>query len=237
MIINDMPMKKLSIAIGLVTALVSCTPQKVQKVSILGDSYSTFSGWMSPASNACYYAENTSAWHEGNDVDSVEQTWWWQAVCANKGFALERNNSYSGSTLVNTPLEGMAEETGFIYRADSLGAPDIILVFGGTNDYWNKSLERGEFQYSDWRAEDLKLFRPGTAYLLHYLQAQYPKARVLFILNDQLGQTGDDICTICSHYGIEVIRPQGIDKCPDGHPTIAGMRTIAEAVKEAMNSK
>lgn len=223
------------VLIGVSTCFIACSAsQHPQRVSILGDSYSTFAGHVTPTSNACYYGEDTPAWHEGQDVTVVEQTWWWKAICENEGFVLERNNSYSGSTIVNTPLEGMDEQTSFIHRADSLGNPDIILVFGGTNDYWNNRLERGKFQYTDWTEDDIKQFRPGTAYLLHQLQTRYEKAQIYFILNDQLEDIGEDICHICAYYHIPVIRPEGIDKCPDGHPTVAGMQTIADAVKEAL---
>lgn len=213
--------------------LSACTATP-QRVSILGDSYSTFYGFMTPETNLCYYGADTPDWHEGQDVTQVEHTWWWQAICNNPNYLLERNNSYSGSTLVNTPLEGMEVETSFISRADNLGNPDIILVCGGTNDYWNTRLERGEFQYADWTEEDKKLFRPGTAYLLHFLQERYPKAHIYFVLNEGLETIGKDICRICDYYHIPVIRPEGIDKCPDGHPTQAGMTTIAQSVLQQL---
>ncbi len=142
--------------------------------------------------------------------------------------------------MVNNPLyidgERMDMSTTFISRAENLGNPDVILVCGGAPDNWNSNIEKGEFKYSDWTEEDKTQFRPGTAYLLSTLATKYPDAKVYFVLNDILDNISEDICTICAHYNVEVIKPQGIEKCSDGHPTAAGMTTMAEAVKTALKN-
>ena len=47
-----------------------------QRVSILGDSYSTFEDFMTPETNELwYYAKNAP---EKTDVNRVQDTWWWQ---------------------------------------------------------------------------------------------------------------------------------------------------------------
>ena len=43
---------------------------------------------------------------------------------------------------------------------DNLGDPDIILVFGGTNDSWAGS-PIGEYVWADWTDEQLYSFRPA----------------------------------------------------------------------------
>lgn len=202
-----------------------------KRVSILGDSYSTFYGWMTPSTNICYYSNETNLWHEGQDLTQVEQTWWHQVISSNGDYVFERNNSYSGSTMVNTPLEGMDVSTSFINRADNLGNPDVILICGGTNDNWNTAMTMGDYKYSDWTEDDKKQFCPGFSYLLYHLKTLYPQAEVYFVLNDILDNVSAPIRSICTHYGVPVIEPHGIDKCTDGHPTIAGMKTIADAVK------
>ena len=75
----------------------------------------------------------------------------------------------------------------FISRVDSLGNPDIIFVFGGTNDAWARS-PMGEYQYSDWTTDDCKNFRPALACLTDMLQKRYSKAEICFILNSELGE-------------------------------------------------
>lgn len=91
---------QLAILIGLTAA--SIVPAQAQtaaqtrdtlKVSILGDSYSTFDGWLKPSWNAVwYYPEGSGRERSDNDVRKVEQTWWHQVI-ADMGYKLETNNS------------------------------------------------------------------------------------------------------------------------------------------------
>ena len=67
-------------------------------VSILGDSYSTFENYLSCDSNAVWYWNGK---HENTDVTTVEQTWWHQLI-TKKGWRLDKNNSFSGSTVCFT---------------------------------------------------------------------------------------------------------------------------------------
>ena len=69
------------------------------RVTIFGDSYSTFYGWLTPATNESWYFPAGHPGHvEGNDVTRVEETWWYQVI-QQMGYKLEMNNSYSGSTV------------------------------------------------------------------------------------------------------------------------------------------
>ncbi|MBE6201976.1 MAG: hypothetical protein E7134_07355 [Rikenellaceae bacterium] len=111
-----------------------------KRVTIIGDSYSTFEGWsnkdLGGNANGYYVYYPT----EATDVTSVEQTWWWQ-LCNTEEFKLEVNNSFSSSTICNT-WYGNTDVTGqdlaFINRVgknqrgiDYNGNPEIILIFGG----------------------------------------------------------------------------------------------------------
>ena len=70
-----------------------------ESVSVLGDSYSTFEGYVSPKTNEMWYY----AKHGGNtDVEDVTQTWWHQVVKQN-GWKLCQNNSYSGAASSAAP--------------------------------------------------------------------------------------------------------------------------------------
>ena len=55
-------------------------------VSILGDSYSTYEGFIKPATNEMWYFANESG--DRTDVRDVTQTWWWLFIKEN-GFRLE----------------------------------------------------------------------------------------------------------------------------------------------------
>ena len=86
-------MKRSILTLVLLSTLFSLYSQV--KVSVLGDSYSTYEGWI-PEGNEPWYGKNI-----GNDVTDVSQTWWRQLIDDN-GLILELNNSWSGATICNT---------------------------------------------------------------------------------------------------------------------------------------
>ena len=70
-------MKRLSIIVCLfIFALMPLMAQVKQTVAVLGDSYSTFEGFI-PKGYATWY---TTAVQKATDVNKVEQTWWWQVI-------------------------------------------------------------------------------------------------------------------------------------------------------------
>ena len=205
----------------------------LKKVSILGDSYSTFSG---------YIPEDFISWYmpvpkEGRptDVTEVEQTWW-DIFIKKHGYQLEKNNSYSGSTICNTGYNKQDySDRSFITRTDQLGNPDLILVYGGTNDSWANS-PLGEFVYQDWSQEQLKTFRPATAYLANELKQKYPQAQIVFLINGPDILKSEIISSmkeICDHYGLQYVMINDIDKM-SGHPDQKGMQQIVEQLEEAL---
>ena len=195
------------------------------KVSILGDSYSTFEGIIPKGNWIWYYNPPNNK----NDVTKMSECWWSQVI-TNLNGKLERNESWSGATICSTGYDGKDFSSfSFVARAGKLGDPDVILVCGGTNDSWAKS-PIGEYKYSDWTAEDLKSFRPAMAKMCHDLQAKYPKAKMWFILNDHLsGSINESVHTICKHYKFPCIDLKDVDK-QKGHPSIKGMRMFADQV-------
>lgn len=210
------------------TAVSSLSAQ--QKVSILGDSYSTFYGYITPDTNSCWYCVPDVK--RDNDVKSVEETWWYRFI-NNNGYQLEINNSYSGATVCNTGYK-KADYTdrSFITRMSNLGKPDIILIFGGTNDSW-AGVPIGDYKYADWAKEELYSFRPAFCKMLDYITKHYPDAKVYNITNTGLSEevTGS-MDEICRHYGITNICLHDIDK-QAGHPSVDGMKSIEEQVLKA----
>lgn len=200
--------------------------QAQKSVTIFGDSYSTYEGYLTPDTNEAWYFNKPS---ENTDVVSVTQTWWYQLI-EKKGWRLERNNSYSGSTVSSSGYQGEDyTPRSFVTRADNLGNPDIILVCAGTNDSWVPA-PIGEYKYCDWTTDDLKAFRPSLACLFSRLGEYYPNAAIYFILNSELSDEIDSsVATICEHYNIPLIELQHIDKIA-GHPSVEGMRKFAEQV-------
>lgn len=212
--------------------LLSCMSAGAQtkSVSVLGDSYSTFEGAI-PEGNAIWYFKQNNP--NQTDVNRVEQTWW-SLLIAEKGWQLEMNNSYSGSTICNTGYNQVDySDRSFTKRMDNLGHPDIILIFGATNDSWANS-PIGDYKYEDITTDDLWSFRPAMAKMLAWMKENYAQAELYFLLNDGLkDDINTSVKTICNYYGVKCIELQAIDK-KAGHPSIKGMQQIAEQVAQAI---
>lgn len=201
-----------------------------KSVTIFGDSYSTFENYLSCDTNAVWYFQGKQ---KKTDVTDVEQTWW-HMLLKEKGWKLECNNSFSGSTICYTGYRKEDyQNRSFHNRLRYLGSPDIILVFGATNDCWAKS-PIGDYKYSDWTKKDLYSFRPAMAAMCDGLKKRYPNVDIYFIMNCDLTETITTSCrTICNYYGIPMIELHDVDKI-NGHPSIKGMKTIAEQVGAAV---
>ena len=229
-------MKKHFILLALFLCALSASVAHAQKkVSILGDSYSTFKENVTPKENAVWYPTDK------NDVKELKQTWWQQFI-NNYGYTLEVNNSFSGSTICNTGYrkEDYSDRS-FITRMNNLGNPDIIFIFGATNDSW-AGAPIGDYKYDSWTREELYSFRPALAHLLSGLQHLYPHARGYYLLNSELkGVINESVYTICQRYDVPVVTLYNIEK-QSGHPSIAGMKAISEQLhafieKEAMQEE
>lgn len=192
------------------------------KVSILGDSYSTFTDWI-PEGYHTWYGVG-----RGNDVQKVEDTWWYRLIEDN-GLQLELNNSFSGSTICNTGHDGADYTTrSFVTRSTSLGDnPDIIYVFGGTNDDWvNAPLGEED-------GTDLFTVRPAVKTMLKNIKATYPDAVCLVIINTEMGQDVENILiNTCEAENVPYLKLKAIDK-QKGHPSISGMQAISHQVWKA----
>lgn len=227
--------KSILLAIILMQATF-CLAQSLKSISILGDSYSTFRGYLRPDTNAVWYENQPEKFR--NDVHKVTETWWHQLIKDN-GYRLCVNNSFSGSTICNTGYKDKSgkhrdySDRSFITRMDNLGNPDIILVCGGTNDSWADS-PIGEYKYADWTKEDLYSFRPAMAYMFEGLQCHYPNVEIYFILNSELKEEINASCReICKHYNVPIIELQNIEK-QKGHPSVVGMKSFAEQVAKVL---
>ena len=205
-----------------------------QRVSILGDSYSTFEDFVTPSSNELwYYAKNDTS---KTDVNRVQDTWWWQFVHDN-GMKLEINNSYSGATIGYGGYDGNDYSArSFLRRMYNIGSPDILLVFGATNDSWSGE-QVGEYKYCDWTWGDFYNFRPAMAYMVNWIKLHHPNVRVYYIINSDLRKDiTESMKVICRHYGVTYIQLENIDK-KNGHPTVKGMKAIAEQVGDVVNKQ
>lgn len=153
---SDIPYIKFYGIYGSMDAFVS-QPYQGKKISILGDSISTFSGWLYPSENVPFYTGNNAG------VSAVSDTWWYKLITA-IGATLEKNNSWSGSAVSN--CRGSYPKSG-IQRCTNLGNPDVIIVRMGTNDFYfgaelgtydgTTAIPTGETTFSDAFAKMLGL--------------------------------------------------------------------------------
>ncbi len=213
---------------GLLLAMPSMA-QSRKSVSILGDSYSTFQGYITPETNVTWYFDPYK--DINTDVSSVTQTWWHQLI-KKEGYRLCTNNSFSGSTICNRGYLGEDyTDRSFITRMKNLGNPDIIFILGATNDDW-AGVPIGEYKYKGWTKDDLFTYRPAMAYMLDWMKNRYPNVDIYFILNNDLkAEINESTLAICKHYDIPCIELKDIDK-KEGHPSIKGMQQIYEQVKQ-----
>ena len=108
------------------------------KVSIMGDSISTYEGYI-PIGYLGYYAGSQLKKY---GLTNVHDTWWMRVIDALGGELCE-NNSYSGSTVSGMyfPAACCEERCALLGRnasaeesADAMSTPDLILIYMGTND-------------------------------------------------------------------------------------------------------
>lgn len=206
-------------------------------VFILGDSYSTFEGFV-PNDYPCYY---TSVERDNSGVTRVEQTWWHQWIKATHG-KLARNCSYSGSTICKTGYEGAdRSDVCFIGRLDRLieekffeeNLIDTFLIFGGTNDSWANS-PVGELQYGDWTNEDLYSVLPAFCYLLDRVKTHVPNAEIICLINTELKpEIEEGLKNACREYNVSFVQLENITK-NGGHAKAEGMTEIKEQLLAAM---
>lgn len=114
-------------------------PNRTVKVSVIGDSISTFAGWCDTTKGGAYYPRS------GCDVTSVGDTWWYKLIYNKMTTTKFEANISAGNTTVvqNTSGDSSAYWYGWDFgtRLQSLGIgePDVVFIHGGTNDYGHTS--------------------------------------------------------------------------------------------------
>ena len=98
-----------------------------RKISILGDSISTFRGITVDDPNTFY----GRVMCEKGGFRDVNDTWWMRVIHA-LGGVFERDNAFAGSCVADG--FGLGRGMCSAERTGALGHPDVILIFGGAND-------------------------------------------------------------------------------------------------------
>ena len=104
-----------------------------KKVSILGDSISTFYAEGSEM-NSYYGGDNQFYYpkYSQSQINVVNLTWWYQLI-KNNELSLGINNSWSGSCASGTNVSAGVQDSR-IDTLDENGTPDIVIIYLGTND-------------------------------------------------------------------------------------------------------
>lgn len=186
-----------------------------KRVAILGDSLSTYQGYI--------YAGNPYKYPYA-DVQDVHMTYW-QRLIDRFGMVLGVNDSWSGSRVTwdgatESETQGQNAHIASLVRIGHLGGsngsetPDIIIVNGGTNDILasrpvDNEVELGTFDYSnppkmddsdieeELSALPVDTFAAAYKTLLTRLMYYYPNSKILVILPNYEYQQ--------NHYDIERI--------------------------------
>lgn len=201
-----------------------------ENIFILGDSYSTYAGYI-PNGYRFYYSDEREALPI---IKGVDKTWW--SILAKKNeLNIVVNDSYSGSTVCNTVRADLDISTSFVNRVDGYVARDFfaknkidrVFIFGGTNDSW-LDCPIGDLQYFDWTEADLKCVLPAFCYIVAKLKEFV--GGIVIIINTQLkDEIARGFICACQKYGVEYILLEDIDK-ENGHPTELGMEQISSQI-------
>ena len=206
-------------------------------VVIIGDSYSTFVGYI-PEGYSYWYPQGGGGGAE-TDVEEVSDTWWYKLM-RETGSTLVLNDSYSGSTVCSTE-RSQIPGTHFNLRVDRMvrdgffkeNKIDTIFVFGGTNDSWIDS-PIGNVKYDGITEDDIRFVLPAFSALIQKLRAASPSSRIIPLINTDLkDKIAGGFEEICRHFGLTYVRFDVIDKL-SGHPSRKGMEQIKEAVKNLL---
>lgn len=163
--------------------------EKGKKLSIFGDSISTFKGWI-PEGNAVYYTGTS------HGVSKVQETWWMKTIMA-LGYELLVNNSWSGRAVSSVRDGNPDHATSGGYREQNVlqlksgnVLPDVIIIKMGINDY-NLECPLGNYDGSTALPSDPSTFTNAYAMMLDLIMTNFPLAKVYCCTLMQCEQNGD----------------------------------------------
>lgn len=153
-------------------------PLKGKKISIIGDSISSYTGFV-PSGYASHYPNVASG------ITVVEKTWW-HPLCTETDMELLTNASWSGSYVCgNATSTTSALAACSSKRVSDIGAkgtPDIIVCYIGINDFGqNVHRQLGDYVGRSVLPEEtteVNVFSDAYAIMIHKLMAAYPSAKI-----------------------------------------------------------
>lgn len=239
-------------------AEVSAQPapsSKTVKVSLIGDSISTFSGYINTGNLAYYPRAEADRAAADIEVVDVRQTYWWQLIYNYMSNAvLEKSDAWSGSCMGGYDNTSMVAR----YTQERVGNPDLIIINAGTNDLVreNHYLIEGvpmseedmvhpteaEMQAifakaeTDYTTLSESLYIESYVKLMHKIRADLPNVQFLLIICDRFSQAERKaLISIAERYGAQYVDflalgRNCLEKQSYVHPSIRGMATMSKYI-------
>ena len=213
------------------------------RVGIIGDSISTFGGWI-PNGYAAYYPNNASG------ILEVEQTYWYRLIYELMPDAvLDRNLAYSATRVAKIGTEDNYDKNDFVTRVDEVGFdnPDIVVIHGGTND--RRASTANHVPLGDYGFDtpidqlDRTCFRSSYVCMVRKIMEKHPGVKIVCIIGDTLNTAkyqglADSIRAIAEHYGFAVVSFTYALESADGvHPNTDGAKYMADRIYEVMSQE
>ena len=245
---NDSIASEVEDTVSTIIPSVEDEKNSVRTFSVLGNSISTYTGYI-PNGYDNYYTPSRL---------SVEDTWW-MLLSKNEEYELASNASWSGSTVINSGRKSANSYFTAEGRLNALsvnGIPDMIIVLGGTNDWGTSAGYLGDYPIEE--NYDLKTFRGAYSYLVVRLKDLYPNTSIICcsilprkqsrIQKNNYGVTqqeiDESIAYIANAYSVIFIDLSkcGLEKDINGftldglHPNKAGMKVVADYLYEKLKS-
>lgn len=233
---------------------------QTKKVSLMGDSITTFKGYMfsdtSYTMNQWYPQDGTNTSHILNE----QETWWWKLIYGKMTSArLEASNTYSGTTITYTTekLDGMSRdvdsrinENSFQGRAHyGFGQPDVLIFYGGRNDYGlfggsSDSLlgsytdEALQAAYDGASGVFYNNYSQGTVAVLRDFHKEHQSAKILVLSCDQVSEgytsAAKAITDFLASKGMDIrcinLKDITISMQSNPHPDAAGATAMADYI-------
>ncbi len=206
------------------------------RLGIMGDSISTFKGII-PSDHRTYYPKSDC------DVTAWTMTYWGLLATRYWKCELDVNTSWSGSCVAADPRTGSSYRKPFVDRVNLFQNPDVIILFGGTNDINTKNgVGLGEFNYDKPldQMDTYCRFRDAFIFVIRSLQKNYPTAKIICIIGtDVTGDYGASVETIAKHYNLPYVDFRGeknvagkVTIYVGSHPDAAGHAYKARKIYE-----
>ena len=209
-----------------------------KKLSIIGDSISTFEGYIPIEYKTCY---------PRGEINTVYRTWW-NKVSRITGMDILSNCSWSGSTCIgddksNINAYAACSNKRIRQLAKNTEKPDVIICYIGTNDY-----HKGIGLTKNYINNSTNNFNNAYSIMLSKIKLLYPDASIycctLYNTSKKINRCGNTIedynkiiiqvaneyeCNIIDLYNCG-IKPNYTYTIDNVHPNILGMKLIKNTV-------